>query len=178
MEVLFVEVFSENVTTVKEEKSCISDEKVSAENTDTVQKKILTTKQMSIEQLTDIPLNNEDNMQHQPSYIGGASLLPPVLSNFGSLFTKGAESTTITNANVTAVSSAATAANNLATIADNFGNNLMATQLATFVPAPTATLQPFQYAQIQHVFLILLIKIYKYFIRLSRHSHINNCHLM
>lgn len=80
--------------------------------------------------------------------------------------TKGAKSATIVNSNVTAVSSAPTpmmsgslvvynntatpVTNNLVTVANNFGNNFMANQM---IPIPTATLQPFQYAQIQHVFL-------------------------
>ncbi|KAF7627249.1 hypothetical protein Mgra_00009461 [Meloidogyne graminicola] len=77
--------------------------------------------------------------------------------------TKGAKSATIVNSNVTAVSSAPTpmmsgslvvynntatpVTNNLVTVANNFGNNFMANQM---IPIPTATLQPFQYAQIQH----------------------------
>ncbi|KAL7070143.1 hypothetical protein ACQ4LE_010303 [Meloidogyne hapla] len=82
--------------------------------------------------------------------------------------TKCAESTTIVNTNINnPVSSAptpmmsnnslvvynngtTTSTNNLATIATNFGNNFMANQVTTFVPVPTATLQQFQYAQLQH----------------------------
>jgi hypothetical protein len=43
-----------------------------------------------------------------------------------------------------------TSTNNLATMTTNFGNNFMANQVTTFVPVPAATLQQFQYAQIQH----------------------------
>uniref|UniRef100_A0A915M0L5 LsmAD domain-containing protein n=1 Tax=Meloidogyne javanica TaxID=6303 RepID=A0A915M0L5_MELJA len=43
-----------------------------------------------------------------------------------------------------------TSTNNLATIATNFGNNFMTNQVATFVPVPAASLQQFQYAQLQH----------------------------
>uniref|UniRef100_A0A1I8C1J6 LSM domain-containing protein n=1 Tax=Meloidogyne hapla TaxID=6305 RepID=A0A1I8C1J6_MELHA len=35
--------------------------------------------------------------------------------------------------------------------ANNFGNNVITNQVATFVPIPAATLQQFQYAQLQHV---------------------------
>ncbi|CAK5078660.1 unnamed protein product [Meloidogyne enterolobii] len=43
-----------------------------------------------------------------------------------------------------------TSTNNLATIATNFGNNFVTNQVATFVPVPAASLQQFQYAQLQH----------------------------
>uniref|UniRef100_A0A1I8AXQ6 PB1 domain-containing protein n=1 Tax=Meloidogyne hapla TaxID=6305 RepID=A0A1I8AXQ6_MELHA len=107
MEILYVEVFSDDSKTTKEEKSCNFDVKVSESNTDTMQKQLTgATKQMSIEQLTDIPLNHDQvphtlqqngGLRHQPaytgggvlppvqqpSYVGGGVMPPPVVSNFG-----------------------------------------------------------------------------------------------
>uniref|UniRef100_A0A914MLN0 PB1 domain-containing protein n=1 Tax=Meloidogyne incognita TaxID=6306 RepID=A0A914MLN0_MELIC len=102
LEILFIEVFLDKSKTTKEEKSSF-DVKVSESNTDTTQKQLTgTKKQISIEQLTDIPLNNDQvpptlhqnggvHQQtpyagggppiQQPSYVGGV-MPPPVVSSF------------------------------------------------------------------------------------------------
>ncbi|CAK5058990.1 unnamed protein product [Meloidogyne enterolobii] len=103
LEVLYIEVFLDKLKTTKEEKSS-SDVKVSESNTDTTQKQLTgTKKQISIEQLTDIPLNNDQvpptlhqngglhqptpyagggPPMQQPSYVGGGVMPPPVVSSY------------------------------------------------------------------------------------------------
>uniref|UniRef100_A0A915LW61 PB1 domain-containing protein n=1 Tax=Meloidogyne javanica TaxID=6303 RepID=A0A915LW61_MELJA len=103
LEILYIEVFLDKSKTTKEEKSS-SDVKVSESNTDTTQKQLTgTKKQTSIEQLTDIPLNNDQvpptlhqnggvhqqtpyagggPPMQQLSYGGGGVMPPPVVSSF------------------------------------------------------------------------------------------------